>query len=204
MASANEREARRRKVAELGKTGLKPGEIAKKIDITPQLAGRDLSWVRKNNPEWLENKQDETKTLEGEANGDQQSAGSTASITKPIMSNESEPITEETPAVRPKLDGEQLLAPPAPPAQGTLDRKPVDYTMDTMLGIDGNVDDRPIDEIWNDRSEPAKYGQRERFMDMSDDEKWDYMQHKVTTDFILIACVAIVIILILSILYAMR
>lgn len=203
MASANEREARRRKVAELGKTGLKPGEIAKKISITPQLAGRDLSWVRKNNPEWLENKQNETKALEDKdnVNDDQQSVDSPASISKPI---ESEPITEETPAVRPKLDGEQLLAPPVPPVQGTIDRKPVDYTMDTMLGIDGNVDDRPIDEIWNDRSEPAKYGQRERFMDMSDDEKWNYMQHKVTTDFILIACVAIVIILILSILYAMR
>lgn len=203
MASVDEREDRRKKVAELGKTGLKPGEIAKELGITPQLAGRDLSWVRKNKPEWLEEEQDKTDPVASTEDGHPVVDDSTV-VAEPSKEPVGEPITDEVPVVKTVREEEQLLDPPAPPAQDAPDKNPVDYAVHTMLGKDKNVDDRPIDEIWDDRSEPAEYGPRERFMDMSDDEKWDYMQHKVTTDFILIACVAIVIILILSILYSMR
>ena len=200
---------RRKRVAELHLQGLTPSGIGRELDITPQLAGRDLAWVRRNQPQWLEPQSPEpnddtivsavdSKTAADASNED----GSAVEESKPTVTAQSDEDSTEAPrravfAPAPRVvrsDG--LLDPPKPPAvddgrqveeepaEEPHTRSAMQYAVDTALGKfpdDGN-DDVSVDEWAEEHFERVPYDSRERFLELDDDEKWNYVNRTRKTD----------------------
>lgn len=200
---------RRKKVAELHLQGLTPSGIGSELDITPQLAGRDLAWARRNQPQWLEPQSPEpnndtivsavdSSTVADAPNEDDSAVGEP----KPpeVQSGEDEPeaprraVFASSPRVV-RSDG--LLDPPKPPvvddgrqveekpAEEPHTRSAMQYAVDTALGKfpddDGNSD-VSVDEWAEEHFDRVPYDSRERFLELDDDEKWDYVNRTRKTD----------------------
>lgn len=200
---------RRKKVAELHLQGLTPSGIGRELDITPQLAGRDLAWVRRNQPQWLEPQPPEpnddtivsavdSSTVADAPNED----GSAVGEPKPTGTVQPGEGGPEAPrravfASAPRVvrsDG--LLDPPKPPvvddgrqveeepAEEPHTRSAMQYAVDTALGKfpdDGN-DDVSVDEWAEEHFDRVPYDSRERFLELDDDEKWNYVNRTRKTD----------------------
>lgn len=199
---------RRKKVAELHLQGLTPSGIGMELDITPQLAGRDLAWVRRNQPQWLEPQPPETNddtivsAVDSSTVADAPNDGGSA-VEEPehseVQSGEAGPeaprraVFASAPRVV-RSDG--LLDPPKPPAvddgrqveeepaEEPHTRSAMQYAVDTALGKfpdDGNGD-VSVDEWAEEHFEQVPYDSRERFLELDDDEKWNYVNRTRKTD----------------------
>ena len=200
---------RRKRVAELHLQGLTPSGIGRELDITPQLAGRDLAWVRRNQPQWLEPQPPEpnddtivsavdSSTVADAPNED----GSAVVEPKPTGTVQPGEGGPEAPrravfASAPRVvrsDG--LLDPPKPPvvddgrqveeepAEEPHTRSAMQYAVDTALGKfpdDGN-DDVSVDEWAEEHFDRVPYDSGERFLELDDDEKWNYVNRTRKTD----------------------
>lgn len=199
---------RRKRVAELHLQGLTPSGIGGELDITPQLAGRDLAWVRRNQPQWLEPQSpepnDDTIVSSTVANAPNED-GSAVEEPKPTGTVQSDEDSPETPrrsvfASAPRVvrsDG--LLDPPKPPVTGhvgdgqKVEKEPAEeprtrsamqYAVDTALGKfpDDGTSDVSVDEWAEEHFEQVPYDSRERFLELDDDEKWNYVNRTRKTD----------------------
>lgn len=197
---------RRKRVAELHLQGLTPSGIGSELDITPQLAGRDLAWVRRNQPQWLEPQSPEpnddtivSSTAADAPNED----GSAVEEPKPTVTVQSDEDSPEAPrravfAPAPRVvRSDDLLDPPKPPVVDDgqkVEEEPVEeprtrsamqYAVDTALGKfpddDGNSD-VSVDEWAEEHFEQVPYDSRERFLELDDDEKWNYVNRTRKTD----------------------
>lgn len=200
---------RRKRVTELHLQGLTPSGIGRELDITPQLAGRDLAWVRRNQPQWLEPQSPEPN--------DDTIVSAVDSKTAADAPNEDGGAVEEPkpPEVQPGEDGPEaprrtvfasaprvvrsdgLLDPPKPPAvddgrqveeepaEEPHTRSAMQYAVDTALGKfpddDGNSD-VSVDEWAEEHFDRVPYDSRERFLELDDDEKWNYVNRTRKTD----------------------
>ena len=220
---------RRKRVAELHLKGLTPSGIGSELDITPQLAGRDLAWVRRNQPQWLEPQPPETNDdtivsavdSSTAADAPNEDGGAVGEPGPPeIQSGEDRPeaprrlVFASAPRVV-RSDG--LLDPPKPPAvddgrqveeepaEESHTRSAMQYAVDTALGKfpdDGN-DDVSVDEWAEEHFDRVPYDSRERFLELDDDEKWNYVNRTRKTDraWISIFGVLLIIVIVLVLMF---
>lgn len=226
---------RRKRVAELHLQGLTPSGIGRELDITPQLAGRDLAWVRRNQPDWLEPQSTETNddTIVSAVDSNivanaPNEVGRT--VGEPEPSGIAQSVEDSTEAPRravfastPRVvrsDG--LLDPPKPPVTGPVDdgqkakegpaeephtRSAMQYAVDTALGKfpddDGNGD-VSVDEWAEEHFERVPYDSRERFLELDDDEKWEYVNRTRKTDRAWISIFAVILIVVIVLVLMFR
>lgn len=193
---------RRKRVAELHLQGLTPSGIGRELDITPQLAGRDLAWVRRNQPQWLEPQSPEHTIVSSTVANAPNEDGSAVGEPKPTATAQSDEDSTETPrravfAPAPRVvrsDG--LLDPPKPPVVDDgqkVEEEPVEeprtrsvmqYAVDTALGKfpDDGTSDVSVNEWAEEHFEQVPYDSRERFLELDDDEKWNYVNRTRKTD----------------------
>lgn len=204
---------RRKRVAELHLQGLTPSGIGRELDITPQLAGRDLAWTRRNQPQWLEPQSPEpnddtiVSTVDSSTAADVPNEDGSA-VENPEPAGTAQPGEDSPEAPRravfassPRVvrsDG--LLDPPKPPSTEPVDdgrqveeepaeephtRSAMQYAVDTALGKfpddDGNSD-VSVNEWAEEHFDRVPYDSRERFLELDDDEKWNYVNRTRRTD----------------------
>lgn len=225
---------RRKRVAELHLQGLTPSGIGRELDITPQLAGRDLAWVRRNQPHWLEPQPTEpnddtiVSAVDSSTVADVPHDGDNAveepEPTGTVQSGEDGPeaprraVFASTPRVV-RSDG--LLDPPKPPVTGPVDdgrqdeekpaeephtRSAMQYAVDTALGKfpdDDDNDDVSVNEWAEEHFDRIPYDSKEKFLELDDDEKWNYVNRTRRTDraWISIFGVLLIIVIVLVLMF---
>lgn len=222
--------ARRRKAASLSLQGLSLKEIAEKTGVSYTTARSDLEWIRKNEPQRLEN-DSASVTVPPEAEHTSSSDAilndsienkpvnddSHTTVNRLVKEQDNEPIE---PIIKTDDNDEHDLGEQAPvlndhpvnePVRRIVYSNPIevmedpsckDLLKDTVRGTVGNNNTGDIYQLWEQRSieAPDKTGEEEYFYSLPDTEKWRYLQDRLRNDRLMVIAIAFIILTVIILL----